>query len=197
MPKNSQPAKKPTTRAKNTTKTLSITANNFVVHPLASKPYQIYCELFPIIKPKQNRRVVSIKTTLFDVIKNNATESQEVFYFFDDFASIALLEDKENITIRELDATAIDIKRRAWEYLLNSFLDLKPVKPVIFQAINNAMPPEIAKEIFGGKLTIEKVLTEMELERHRYDYRASPKRRHQVHNLPLFSDLLKEAQNGL
>lgn len=182
-------------KPKNTTKTVSITAGNFVIHPLASKPYQIYCELFPITKPKQNRMIVTVSTPLFDVIKGNTAEGQEIYYFFDNFASVALLEDKENIMIRELDSTAIDIKRRSWEYLLNAFLDLKPINPMIFQAINTTLPTEIAEEIFGEKLMIKQVLDELDLERHHYDYRTKLQRENKPHLLPAFSDLIIEAQD--
>ena len=76
-------------KPKNTTKNLSVTAHNFVVHELASKPYQIYCELFEIIKPRQNRKIITPKTVTFDVVKDLKNEDQEIFYFFDDFTSVS------------------------------------------------------------------------------------------------------------
>lgn len=179
-------------KPKSTTKNLSVAAHNFVVHELASKPYQIYCELFEIIKPRQNRKILTPKTVTFDVVKDLKNEDQEIFYFFDDFTSVSLIQNRQTIVIRQLSLTDIDIKRRAWEYLLNAFLELKPINPTIYQAIKNSMPNEIAKEIFGDELTIVKVLKELGLDRYHYDYQARLQQSKKPHNLPSFADLIAE-----
>lgn len=182
--------------AKNTTKKVSITADNFIVHELASVPYKIYCELFTITKHKLNRKILTPKILTFDVAKDLINEDQEIFYFFDDFASVGLLENGQTIMIRQLELTNVDIRRRAWEYLLNAFLNLTPINPMIYRAIKNSMPHEIANEIFGDKLTIAKILKEVNLEQHHYDHQSrSQKKRKKPYTLPSFTDLIKEAQN--
>lgn len=92
-------------KPKSTTKNLSVAAHNFVVHELASKPYQIYCELFEIIKPRQNRKILTPKTVTFDVVKDLKNEDQEIFYFFDDFTSVSLIQNRQTIVIRQLSLT--------------------------------------------------------------------------------------------
>lgn len=179
-------------KPKSTTKNLSVTAHNFVVHELACRPYQIYCELFEIIKPRQNRKIITPKTVTFDVVKDLKNKDQEIFYFFDDFASVGLIQNQQTIVIRQFSLTDIDIKRRAWEYLLNAFLELKPINPTIYQAIKSSMPNEIAKEIFGDELTIAKVLKELGLDRYHYDYQARLQQSKKPHNLPSFADLIAE-----
>ena len=179
-------------KPKSTTKNLSVTAHNFVVHELACRPYQIYCELFEIIKPRQNRKILMPKTVTFDVVKDLTNEDQETFYFFDDFASVGLIQNQQTIVIRQLALTDIDIRRRAWAYLLNAFLALKPINPTIYQAIKSSMPNEIAKEIFEDELTIANVLKELGLDRHHYDYQARLQQSKKPHALPLFVDLIAE-----
>ena len=122
-----------------TTKTLSVTTENFVVHPSVVKAFQIYCENFPTPSAHQN----SHKPLIFDVIKDD-----DRFYFFDNFAEVVLVNDVTNVTIRPLPLSNIDIERRAWASLKGDFYALKPINPKIFSIV--ILPPNSSSAIFFG-----------------------------------------------
>ena len=170
-----------------TTKTLSVTTENFVVHPSVVKAFQIYCENFPTPSAHQN----SHKPLIFDVIKDD-----DRFYFFDNFAEVVLVNDANNVIIRPLPLSNIDIERRAWASLKADFYALKPINPKIFNELKQYMPKKIAEELFGGNMTIEKILDDLQLERHHYDYQAKLQREHRQYTFPLFSQLIQEALDG-
>ena len=44
--------------------------------------------------------------------------------------------------------------------------------------------------------TIEKILDDLQLERHHYDYQAKLQREHRQYTFPLFSQLIQEALDG-
>jgi hypothetical protein len=109
-----------------TTKTLSVTTENFIAHPLARKAFQIYCENFPSNSSHQNLH----SPLIFDVIKDD-----NKFYFFDNFAEAVLVNESMNITLRQLLLSDIDIERRAWGSLKADFYGLKPISPKVFNEL--------------------------------------------------------------
>lgn len=170
-----------------TPKTLSVTAENFVVHPLASKAFQIYCENFPHPFAHQNLP----KPLIFDVIKDG-----DRFYFFDNFAEVMFVNDSTHITIRPLPLSNIDIERRAWRALKADFYALKPINPKVFNELKQHMPKKIAEELFMGNMTIEKVLDDLQLEHHHYNYQTKLQREHNRYTFPSFSQLIQEVRDG-
>lgn len=170
-----------------TTKTLSVTTENFIAHPLVSKAFQIYCENFPATSFHQNLH----RPLIFDVIKDN-----DRFYFFDNFAEAVRVNETFNITVRQVDLSNIDIERRGWGSLKADFYGLKPISPKVFNELKKHMPRKIAEALFKGTMTIEKVLNDLQLERHHYDYQAKLKREHSQHTLPSFSQLIQEVRDG-
>ena len=183
-------------KSKSTSKSIWVTRDNFLVHPLARKPYQIYCEHSPIIKTNQNSRIISKKATFFEVIKSRDILGNEIFYFFDDFEAVTLLEDKQNIIVRQSDLTNIDIERRAWDCLLNELYSQKPVNTILWKVIKKQIPNAIADEIFSGAMPNWKLSEKLGISTSNYDYRASTQCNRQPHAIPSFAELISEVKNG-
>lgn len=68
--------------------------------------------------------------------------------------------------------------------------------PKFLMSLSNICQKKIAEELFGGNMTIEKILADLQLERHHYDYQAKLQREHRQYTFPLFSQLIQEALDG-
>ena len=167
-------------------------AERFEVHKLAVRPYQIFCELFsseidiPIARP------VIGKKYLLEVVSQNGRN-----LFFEDFKLMRLQEDKTTIVIQKVSISEAEVERRAWFYLMCEFENLKPINPVVFEAIKNSMPTQVQWALFNGSLTIQRVLDFKNVKRHQYNYQLKLFRDQKPHEIPSFSSLIQEAQNDI
>lgn len=169
-------------------------SDNLVVHELAKAPYQIFCELFTDKLSVQNTKIITNKLAYFEVITGklkNVNNQIEQYYFFEDFRSVHYLEPTAKISIRKINLPNIEIERRAWQYLITEFLNLEPVNPNMYQAIEKAMPKKIQLEIFQNKLTIKTILSLKNIQRYHYDYRLQISDS-QIHQVPTFAELIQE-----
>jgi len=188
--------KRTQSKSRESVKTINLT-DNFLVHELAKKPYQLFFELFFDEVIVINTRLASCKKLYFEVIHFEETVGEthnDVYYFFEDFRSAYQVESQLPVTVRKLNLTNADITRRAWQYLFDEFLKLEPVNPVIYQAIKEAMPESIQLEIFQCKLTIEKILELKKIKRYQYEYQHKLYRNLTTHQIPSFPDLIQEAK---
>ncbi|KAA0915573.1 hypothetical protein [Psychrobacter sp. ANT_WB68] len=167
-------------------------AERFEVHKFAIRPYQIFCELFsseidiPIARP------VIGKKHLLEVVSQNGKN-----LFFEDFKLMSLQDDKTTIVIRKVSISEAEVERRAWFYLMCEFKNLKPINPVVFEAIKNSMPTQVQWALFNGLLTIQRALDLKNVKRHQYNYQLKLFRDQKAHEIPSFSSLIQEAQNDI
>lgn len=185
-------------KARESVKTINLT-DDFLVHELAKKPYQLFCELFFDETLVTNTRLISSKKPYFEVIHSEEKVGEthkDVYHFFEDFRLASQVDSQSSITVRKSNLTNTDIARRAWQYLFNEFLSLEPINPVIYQAIKEVMPESIQLEIFQSVLTIEIVLDLKNIKRYKYDHQVSRYRDQQSTEIPSFPELIDEVRNA-
>ncbi|WP_201499391.1 hypothetical protein [Psychrobacter arenosus] len=159
-----------------------------MVHPLATKPYQIYCEYLDMNLMSPSSLPMSKKTPLFEVILVRSH-----YLFFEDFAQVSILGDKDLISVRRVNLTKVEIERRAWSWLFEAFISIEPINPDIYDVIKNTIPKHIENYLFAGILTIEQVLRHKNLKRYHFDYQRSKQPIH-CHKLPSFADLIQQVR---
>lgn len=159
--------------------------NNLVVHECATKPYQIFCELFDA----EVNAFSSDKILLLEVVEIN-----ERYYFFEDFREVGLLTNGNEISIRRVNLSKSEIERRAWSCLMDEFINLDPINPKNFEAIKSSMPAQVQQALFNKPLTIQYILDIKGLKRHHYDYQIGLYRNQQHTKIPPFSELIAEVR---
>lgn len=175
------------TTFKQTVKTIRADTK-LMVHPLATKPYQIYCEHLDMYLTNANSISMSKKTPLFEVIPVRSH-----YLFFEDFAQVSNLGDKDFISVRRVNLANVEIERRAWGWLFETFIGIEPINPDIYDVIKNTIPKHIEDYLFAGSLTIQQVLRHKNLKRYHFDYQRSKQHIH-CHKLPSFADLIQQVR---
>ena len=159
--------------------------NNLIVNECATKPYQIFCELFDA----EVNAFSSDKILLLEVVEIN-----ERYYFFEDFREVGLLTNGNEISIRRVNLSKSEIERRAWSCLMDEFINLDPINPKVFEAIKSSMPAQVQQALFNKPLTIQYILDIKGLKRHHYDYQIGLYRNQQHTKIPPFSELIAEVR---
>ena len=167
----------------------TIKANDiFKVHPLASTPYQIYCEYCEPSSVESDSLIVSKKAPLFEVMAN-----EDTYLFFEDFEPINTLSFGDTISVRRVDLTQLELAKRAWWYLYQKFLQTEPINPSLYDAIKISLPKHIESSLFVEGFSIQSVLDHKSIERHHFDYQRGRQTKH-PHKLPSFEDLIQQVR---
>lgn len=132
--------------------------------------------------------IVSKKAPLFEVMAN-----EDTYLFFEDFEHINILDFGDNISVRRVNLTQLELEKRAWWYLYQAFLQAKPINPSLYDAIKIGLPKHIESSLFVDGLSIQNVLDHKDIERHHFEYQRKKETRH-PHKLPHFEELIQQGR---
>lgn len=133
------------------------------VHPLASKPYLLFCDF--IHYQHLTNKGMETDSRIVSLIK-----TQSAYYFFEDFDYMSSLMIGDVIFVRFVDYSDDEIIQSSWNALFDCLLSIKPVNPDMIRRFISAVPDKIVIDKINGRLTIAAVLNYLGVNRAVFDY---------------------------